>query len=423
MSKTNNFQLIDFVIGVGGGEAEGGKDIRINLNQILYLRYTEDIRQASVRCEVMITDSQSGVCSLLEGMEPVFIGFQDEKEAWIAHHYVIYDIQDRQSKDGKSKATLMLCTPDFINNAAMKISRRFGSGEGKKIHKIIEDDILGPKGILKSTNDIFVDETENVFSFISPYWSPYTIISWLCSKSLPAIKGSGRNASAGYCFFENKDGYHFKSFDSFHTQAITRKLIVGHEPSTAEEDTEEEKNIIPIREARIVSSSDVLKGLNIGSYSSKVMTLDLHNMKYQEFPFNINKYYEDIPLLNENPPKPRYYQNFEGDTSATRIMSKITDTALFTSGTYTKGFTRQLSQAALREKLFYNKQVECEFIGSNILTVGDTVHLTTYKGKEKEEDKFNSGYYVVGKVEKQYTSSNETMVTKLLLYTDSPGTE
>ena len=37
----------------------------------------------------------------------------------------------------------MLCTPDFINNAAIKVSRRFGEGEGKRIDEIVVKDILG----------------------------------------------------------------------------------------------------------------------------------------------------------------------------------------------------------------------------------------------------------------------------------------
>ena len=49
----------------------------------------------------------------------------------------------------------------------------------------------------------------------------------------------------------------------------------------------------------------------------------------------------------------------------------------------TKGMTKQLSQASLREKLFYNKAAEVEYIGTNELTVGDVVEVLTFKGKDK----------------------------------------
>ena len=58
--------------------------------------------------------------------------------------------------------------------------------------------------------------------------------------------------------------------------------------------------------------------------------------------------------MNPNFVAPEFYKKFDRDNAHTRIMSKITDTALFTEGTYTKGMTKLLSQASLREKLFYN---------------------------------------------------------------------
>ncbi len=422
MASKNNFTLRDFAIGINGGEEAGGTELQIKQEHLLWLRYTEDIQSASIKMEAMITDSQTAVCSHLKGMEPCFISFSansDDENDTISHFMMIYDVQDRTQEDGKSKAVLLMCTPDMINNAAMKISKRYGPGSGKKIHEIVKSDLLETE--IGTDKDIFFDQTENKFSFISCFWSPFTMISWLCSKSIPAEKGSGANATAGFCFYENKDGYNFRAFDSFHNQEVVTYLKVGHTPS--ENEDQKDKNIIPISSAQVLSQTDILKGLNIGSYASKVMTLDLNDMKYEEIPFNINKYYEDIPLLNPDSPKPAYYEKFKEGVRATRIMSKVMDTALFTSGKYTEGFTRQLSQSALREKLFYNKSVEVEFIHQDLaLKVGDVVHLTTYKGKEKEEDKENSGKYIIGRLEREFLNAKDSMSTKLLLYTDSPGT-
>ena len=158
------------------------------------------------------------------------------------------------------------------------------------------------------------------------------------------------------------------------------------------------------------------------SYASNVLTLDVNDMKYEEFPFNINKYYENIPLMNKNFQPPEFYKKFEKGTAATRYMSKILNTALFTEGTYTDGMTAQISQAALREKLFYNKEVEVEYVGTNQLTVGAVVELLSFKGKDRVLDVENSGRYVIGRVQRQFLTGNNQMNTKLTLFTDSPGT-
>ena len=197
------------------------------------------------------------------------------------------------------------------------------------------------------------------------------------------------------------------------TQVVT--FVVDME----EDELEEVKDKIPIDRMKVTSSADILKGLNIGSYSSTVMTLDMKDLKYTEYPFNINEYYKNVPKLNTDATLPAYYEGFKKGTAATRIMSKIVDTALFTAGTYSKDFTKQISQSALREKLFYNKMVEIDYIGEINLTVGDVVRLETFKGRDKKLDTQNSGKYVIGRVEREFTSSRDSMSTKLTLFTDS----
>ena len=127
--------------------------------------------------------------------------------------------------------------------------------------------------------------------------------------------------------------------------------------------------------------------------------------------------------MNKNYSVPEYYKKFDKSTAPTRYMSKVLDTALFTEGTYTAGMTAQISQAALREKLFYNKEVEVEYVGTNEMTVGMVVELMVFKGKEQVLDVQNSGKYVVGRVQRQFLTKNNQMSTKLTLFTDSPGSE
>ena len=409
---TNNFKLETCAI-----QVSGERSVAFNNNQLLSLKYTADIKRASIHVELRLTDSQTGVLSTLQGMERVTLSYSDHKGTTLVHELVIYDIQDRTSSGSKSKATLMCCSPEFIDNAAIKLSRRYGPGEGKQIHEIVKDDLL-VKILGISEDRIKFTETKNKFSFISPYWSPFTAIAWLCARAIPS-GGSGKNASAGYCFFENYKGYNFLSYDSFAKATQVATFVVDME----EDEMEEVKDKIPIDRMKVTSSADILKGLNIGSYSSTVMTLDMKDLKYTEYPFNINEYYKNVPKLNTDAALPAYYEGFKKGTAATRIMSKIVDTALFTAGTYSKDFTKQISQSALREKLFYNKMVEIDYIGEINLAVGDVVRLETFKGRDKELDTQNSGKYVIGRVEREFTSSRDSMSTKLTLFTDSPGVE
>ncbi len=409
----SNFQLIRFLI---------ADYPPITVNQLLYVKYTEDIKAASMKMEVQLTDSETGFLSQLTGMENVFIQIGDsEGKTEIGGDFVIYDIQDRKNIGGKSSAVLMLCTADFLNNAANKISRRFGKGEGKKIHDVVKEEILiDLMGIAEDKLSNF-EPCVNNFSFVSPYWNPFTAIRWLAAKAIPEVKGSGKNATAGYAFYQTRSGYNFVSYDSFAREEPVTRMVVGHEKEELEDD--EDKNITPVDKVTIESSVDLLKGLNLGSYSSNVMTIDLKDMSFVEHPFNINKYYQDVATLNSGE-VPEFYSGFDNNLTFTRIMSKVTDSALFTEGTYTQGFTKQLSQSSLREKLFYSKKVIVELVADYSLEIGEVVQLDIYKGtRDREQDFANSGKYVIGKVERTFKSSQDKMTTKLTLYTDSDGVE
>jgi len=413
VNTQSNFQLLAFLI---------ADYPPITSNQVLYVKYTEDMQAATMRMEVQITDTSTGMLSELVGMERVFISIGDsEAKTEIGGDFVIYDIQDRKNVGGKSSAVLMLCTVDFLNNAANKVSRRFGKGQGKKINDIVEKEIL--KDLIGVTDNRIarIEPCVNNFSFVSPYWNPFTAIRWLGAKAIPATKGSGKASTAGYAFYETRAGYNFVSYDSFASLEPVTRMVIGHEPDELEE--EDDTGITPISSVKIESSVDLLKGLNLGSYSSNVMTIDLKDMKFEQHPFSINKFYDEILTLNSGA-APEFYKGFDNNLTHTRIMSKVSDSALFTEGTYTQGFTKQLSQSSLREKLFYGKKVIVELISDYSLEIGEVVQLDIYKGgRDRKQDFANSGKYVIGKVERTFKTTSDNMTTRLTLYTDSDGQE
>ena len=413
VNTQSNFQLVNFFI---------ADYPPIGVNQVLYVKYTEDIRQATMTMEVQITDSETGFLSELQGMEPVFIRIADSKnETELGGQFVVYDIQDRRNVGGKSSAVLMLCTPDFLNNAANKVSRRFGKGMGIKIHDIVKEEILGNLMGVEPERLLNFEPCVNSFSFVSPYWNPFTAIRWLASKAIPASKGSGPAATAGYAFYQTRGGYNFESYDSFASKEPVVRMVVGHDPDEMED--EEDTGILPLDSLTVESSVDLLQGLNLGSYSSNVMTLDLKNMEFKQHPFNINKYYRDVSVMNSRT-TPEFYKGVDTNATYSRIMSKISDSALYTEGTYTKGFTKQLSQSSLREKLFYAKKVVVDFVADYSLEIGEVVQLDVYKGtSDREQDYSVSGRYVIGRVERTFKSSEDKMTSRLTLYTDSDGEE
>ena len=181
--KQSNFTLQQFAIEVGG------EAYSFTINQVLMLRYVEDIQSATIRMEAQITDSQNGILSKIEGMEPVVITISDEDKNILEAQMVVYDVQDRVMTPLTSKITILLCTRDLINNTAIKVSKRFGPGEGTNIGDLVEKNIL--QELLATEVPIDVQPTLNKYSFISPYWTPLTMIRWLATKAIAEPEQGG----------------------------------------------------------------------------------------------------------------------------------------------------------------------------------------------------------------------------------------
>ena len=59
------------------------------------------------------------------------------------------------------------------------------------------------------------------------------------------------------------------------------------------------KVIIELSNINVKETSNVLQGLNYGSYSSRATVFDIGNQEVKDFDFNAYELYNDIPKLND----------------------------------------------------------------------------------------------------------------------------
>ena len=74
MKEEGNFKLNELTIKVQG------KPFKVSPNNLLNIRYAEDIRRSSIHLEVTLTDSEDALMSKVFGMEPISISFSDAKD-------------------------------------------------------------------------------------------------------------------------------------------------------------------------------------------------------------------------------------------------------------------------------------------------------------------------------------------------------
>ena len=426
--KQTNFRLIQLDIGIATKSEESGDQgflvVSLSSNHLIELHYIEDITKSNLLIMLKINDSGSGVLDSLVGMDPVELIWTDDALSEgmegnvIKQSLVVYDIKDRMIKDGKqSQATLYCISIDAVRNSATKISRRFGKGGGQFTNEMV-DELL--KKDLASSRPLVVDKSTTKLSFVSPYWDPYTIISWLAWRSIEE-GGSGKK-SAGYLFYENVDGYFFRSMDALTQQAPSRDINVNYAPDNEDGDDEEMKDI-HIFGFSVSETSDLFRGINLGSYASTTFTLNMKDFKYEEIPFFIKDFYPTMKKLNPRE-LPSFYERFGSEETGgrpTRIMSKVLDTAMYTEGTYTQDLTKQLSQSMIRNQLFFNQSATFEYEGMQDLKIGEVVQVNKYNARTGKKEPVISGKYIVGKIYRQFLSERDMMSTRVTLYRDNLG--
>ena len=424
--KQTNFRLINFQIGIASADDSGDTGyvvMNLTSNQLMELHYIEDITKSNILMMVKINDSGSGICDAIVGMEPIEIIWTDDSigKGMEGNVYkqsmIIYDIKDRIIKDGKQSSAVLYCiSVDALRNSATKISRRFGKGGGESTSDIVEQLITRD---LSSTKPFKIDKSITKLSFVSPYWDPYTIISWLAWRSI--LEGDSGKKSAGYLFFENADGYNFRAMDAITQTAPSRSVNVNF--FEEDEDPDEDQKDINIFGFSVSETSDIFRGVNLGSYASTTFTLDMKDFKYEEVPFFINDFYPSVQKLN-NRKLPSFYERFGSEEKGgrpTRIMSKILDTAMYTEGTYTQDLTKQLSQSMIRNQLFFNQSATFEYEGMQDLQVGEVVRVNKYNARSGKLEPKLSGKYIVGKIYRQFTTERDMMSTRVTLFRDSIG--
>ncbi len=424
--KQTNFRLINFQIGIASEDDSGDTGyvvMNLTSNQLMELHYIEDITKSNILMMVKINDSGSGICDAIVGMEPIEIIWTDDSigKGMEGNVYkqsmIIYDIKDRIIKDGKQSSAVLYCiSVDALRNSATKISRRFGKGGGESTSDIVEQLITRD---LSSTKPFKIDKSITKLSFVSPYWDPYTIISWLAWRSI--LEGDSGKKSAGYLFFENADGYNFRAMDAITQTAPSRSVNVNF--FEEDEDPDEDQKDINIFGFSVSETSDIFRGVNLGSYASTTFTLDMKDFKYEEVPFFINDFYPSVQKLN-NRKLPSFYERFGSEEKGgrpTRIMSKILDTAMYTEGTYTQDLTKQLSQSMIRNQLFFNQSATFEYEGMQDLQVGEVVRVNKYNARSGKLEPKLSGKYIVGKIYRQFTTERDMMSTRVTLFRDSIG--
>ncbi len=412
------------------------------------LRYYENVLSNSISVTATIvetgfTDNKTksivnkGIVDTLpiRGGEQVFLAFEDAQQNPTKLSFKfdksLYVNRVREIDPGTQKDvySIDLCTREFISNEQSRVVKRY---DGKISDSIIS--ILTDRKGLNTPKVIETDPTLIKYNFIGNDRKPFYVSTWLASKSVPELSIDGKTSkggTAGYLFYENYEGFKFKSIDKLFGQTPKKKYIFTN---TADKPTSGEYND-KILSYNIERDIDLQQNLTLGTYANRSIFFDFYAMDYEVRRFNVDDYQKD-KIVNAGSNDIRYVAE-EFRTPSSRLMNHILDIGTLPSGKNadsqlstwkntpydpTYDATNTMVQSIMRYNQMLTIKINVIIPGDFSLRAGDLIHCDFPEltgDKNANINKQSSGIYMIASLCHRVTTRDT--FTSLTLVRDTFG--
>ena len=194
-----------------------------------------------------------------ERMEIKIAGNSQDNSGLEFNDFYIGSISNVLVDSGREMFTLNLISREAITNETIRVGKRFPSSQ--KISDSVQEIC---KNYLSSDKLYDVDETQNPYGFIGNMRKPFTVLTMLASKSVPG-NISGKDATAGYFFFETQLGFRFKSVDKLISTEPFKQKYVYAPGIVNTDDTTKDFTILDLTTSK---NQNLLENLERGAYCS-----------------------------------------------------------------------------------------------------------------------------------------------------------
>lgn len=408
-------------------------------SSIIMIDYYEDILTPCVRMDLILANSNSIVNILpIRGGEKVSINittafgdviFENEKAMYV------YNVSAISSDSTSESFILRLVSREMITNQTSRCVRRYDGKINDSVLKILKDVLKTPEDKIKESN---IHPTSNTYSFIGNFKKPFSTLYWLCPKSLPtqnsiktkeAEKFGVTKGIAGFLFYENIEGFNFKSVESLVSRTNLGTSNLKNIPKYVYTQAIEDNvvsNEFKILNYSIERNSDLIQALNYGTYSNYTYFYNIYTNKLSVYQYKLKDEIQNASKLGTNS---SIAVSDELGSSVSRILFRTSDIGVMDNDFQGKVFDESqqrdiadMAKSISRYNLLFTQSLNMMVPCNVRLKVGDIVFLEFPKLEQKEikeTDPEQSGLYLIAQLRHHIETGN--MVTSLKLIRDSYG--
>ena len=347
-------------------------------------------------------------------------GDEDEFKITKDHKLMLNAVSDMNTTAQIQEATLEFISQETIINETARLNKKFAGNVSQTVKDILTEDkkgiktkkkVFGPK----KEGEIEEDRATNSYSFVGNLKRPFDTIQWLCAKSQSSTK------NFGFLFFENLDGYHFRSIEN----------LLKQEPLRYEQTDSpfESQNKAIILQNKLNRSNDIGMNCRMGMYANKTIYIDIENQGASVDDFDVTKLELNKPVklmdgLEKHP---------------TRLMLRVDDVGAAQVGA-AKSETVPKSELAkyqnksyIRNNLLFSQSLSISIPLNSTLRVGvvidiklptkkgDGTNQTDSFGSEKSNDP--SGRYLIAELRHLIGRGKSETQLKLIRDVFTPSTD
>jgi hypothetical protein len=382
------------------------------VNQVVSIEVYEDLFSPFMTISIVLKESVDYI-NLFPFVGEEYIELRivtPGTEKAIEGKFYIYKITDRlMVKDREAAYTIKAISEEYLTDVNRKISKSFSGSISESAYRLTQSDGLNTK------KKVIVEKTSNNIMFTAPYWTPTKCINNLASAAI------NQNKSPSYLFFENRDGFNFRSIDEMLKDNTYHKFVndnysrstLGESLTSTRDPQEDYKRILEID---IPILTDYMEEIQTGRLKSRLVTHDITTKQYSVKDYSVKKDTESpSTLLNPYPGYSKYAMT--NSISTLVVMPKY-------FGNFTKyGDVTNSKSIQKRMSFFQNLskfKVTIQVIGRTDYTVGQIVELdipkVTQITREDEDprDPILSGRYIVSAISHIINKENHTCNIELI---------
>ena len=202
------------------------------------------------------------------------------------HPQYIYSVTNRKQLSQNSQVYIIhFCSQEMIRNKTTFVSRAVNNDFEQIVSDLLHND-------LESKKPLFFEKTNSKHKLILPYASPLSHINHICQKSQ-----SIHHISGNYLFFENINGFHYRSLQSLTNKSDgePRVNVNGFVYSPKRPhvrlggDEQLEYEMSRIKEFEVKKQFNTIDRLTGGAFCSEMVTHDILFKKFKALSYNYNK--------------------------------------------------------------------------------------------------------------------------------------